>query len=113
MRENINKRKTKRHQCSSPLTYQFSLFERTFNGYGMDYSGGGLSFSGNDRLSPGTIILVKHQHCSEGEIDDKTCRGCRTVSFAAVKWCQKYSKSDSYPYKIGASYLVPDDVSYF
>ena len=113
MKESTEKRKSERHGCSPPLTYQLSLFDTPFNAKGADYSDDGIAFKSDDSVAPGTIIFVKHRDCRQCGLNNESCKGCRTATFAMVKWCREFYQIDSHYFKVGAKYLVPNDASFF
>ena len=113
MKAGIEKRKTRRYRCTPPLTYQLTVFDRPFDAKGADHSEEGIAFNSDDRIKPGTIIFLKHRDCRQCTMDRDNCKGCRTATFATVKWCREYARMDSRYYKIGAKYLVPDGGYFF
>ena len=113
MTESTEKRKSQRHRCTPPLTYQLSLFDKSFDARGANYSDDGIAFRSDDKINPGTIIFVKHRDCSQCGLDNESCKGCRTVTFATVKWCKEFCQVDTRYFKVGAKYLVPGDASFF
>lgn len=113
MQNSNEKRSAKRFPCSPSLTYQFSLFNEAYKAQGNDYSDYGMSFKSDERIQPGTIVFIKHKDYTYGGLDNETYNGFRSLTFATVKWCKEYKQVDSRCYKIGAKYLIPNDVSFF
>ena len=106
MEETAEKRKFKRNKCQAPLTYQFTVFGQSFNGSGLDYSEDGLSFESHDEIKPGSIVLIKHLNCDDCLDKNEIAKGCRTATFATVKWNQERSKLGTSLYQTGTQYMV-------
>ena len=106
MEEITEKRKFKRDKCQVPLTYQTTVFGQSFDGTGIDYSEDGLSFESQAEIYPGTIILIKHLNCDNCSDKNKVAKGCRTATFATVKWSRERKKNGTQIIQTGAKYLI-------
>ena len=107
------RRKFKREKCQVPLTYQSTVFGKILNGEGVDYSDDGLSFESQTEINPGAIILIKHLNCDNCSNTNEAARGCRTATFATVKWSHTGKKDGAQVILTGAQYLVSEDNSIY
>ena len=106
MEETTEKRKLKRNRCHVPLTYQSAVFGESFDGTGIDYSDDGLSFESQNEIRPGTIILIKHLNCDNCTDEHEIAKGCRTATFATVKWSQERNNNGASVFQSGAQYIT-------
>ena len=100
-----NKRQSTRYRSAPTLTYQYSLFAEKFRAKGADHSEDGISFECNNEIKPGTIVFIRRNECIQSGTRCDNCNGCKAITFATIKWCEKVKETPTEKYRIGAKYL--------
>ena len=105
MKETANQRQSLRYRSNPSLTFQFSLFSEKYGAKGADHSEDGLSFECNHEIKPGTIVFIRRDQCIQKGLKCEDCKGCKAITFATIKWCNKVKEMPAEKYRIGARYL--------
>jgi hypothetical protein len=100
------KRQDSRKRLNAPLICQTYLSGSNYHAKKIDHSSTGLSFKSQYDLKPGTIIYIRRECCPQNCPGGKACEGCRTVTLATVKWCQKFEGESTGAYLTGAKYFI-------
>jgi len=106
MNDIYEKRKDPRHKLNASLICQTNLSGTNYYAKKLDHSIAGISFKSQYDFKPGTIIYIRRECCPQNCPGGKACEGCRTVTLATVKWCQKFEDESTGAYLAGAKYFL-------
>ena len=106
MMQPYEKRQDSRQRVKAPLICQTNLSGSNYRAKKIDHSSTGLSFKSQYDLKPGTIVYIRRESCPLNCPGGRACEGCRTVTLATVKWCQKFEGESKGTYLTGAKYFL-------
>jgi len=100
-----DKRNGKRYRIQAPIIFRRMTGFDYHQGQKVNHSDGGLAFTCNTSLHPGSIVLIRHSGCPDDCVRGEACFSCRSVALATVRWCNSNTPSKDHSFSVGAKFF--------